>query len=49
MFDVSGNSFTTAGTYTNCYGKQNFAKAAGWSGNANMTNGATIIADNTFF
>lgn len=51
MQDVDGNSFTTVpvGGYTNCFGKANVVKTGGWPGNTNMTNGATIVADNTFF
>jgi hypothetical protein len=42
---VSGTGIITTGTYTNSYEKGNYVKS--FSGSANMTNSATIAADNT--
>lgn len=43
--DVSGNAFSTQGTYSLSYGRGN--AGSNWSGSSNLTNGATITTDNT--
>ena len=47
VINVSGGYFSTSGTYVTSYGKGNFG--GNWNNASNLTNGSTILTDNTLF